>query len=244
MNTSCRESVWQGFRRIDYCYKKNEVTLVFPVEKQINQWIWRTEFFGAYPYADIEMLRKGYILAYYSISGLYGSPKAIRKMDDFYNHIIEEYDLYPKVILIGFSRGGLYALNFACEYPERISAIYFDAPVLDIHSWPHGRYSGEGNQILWQECMKAYGYKSEEEAESYTFANKFEPLLRFDIPIIIVAGDCDKSVPYEENGALLEDYYKKNNGHIKVIKKNGAGHHPHSLENPQIIVDFLIKKSI
>ncbi len=244
MELNCRESVWEGFKRIDYSYKENQVTIVFPNREINKKWVWRTEFFGTFPYADIEMLNKGYVLTYYSISNMYGSPEAIRKMDDFYNHTTSKYNLSKRAILFGFSRGGLYALNFAHRFPERVSVIYFDAPVLDIHSWPEGRFSGEGNHKLWQECMKAYGYTSIEETEEYSCLDKIETLLKYHIPIIIVAGDSDKTVPFSENSALLEDYYEKNSGDIKVILKNGAGHHPHSLKDPQEIVRFLVDKGI
>ena len=244
MISNYQESNWEGFRRIDYCYKKNQITIVFPDRTPNKKWVWRTEFFGAFPSADIEMLNKGYVLAHYSISDMYGSPDAVRKMDEFYSHITSKLNLSKRAILFGFSRGGLYALNFAHQFPKRISAIYFDAPVIDIHSWPEGKYTGVGNQKLWQECMKAYGYTSIKEAEEYSYIDKFETLLKYNIPIIIVAGDSDKTVPFSENSALFEEYYEKNGGHIKVILKNGVGHHPHSLKDPQEIVKFLVDKGI
>ena len=37
------------------------------------------------------------------------------------------------------SRGGLIALNWAIDNPDRVSAVYVDAPVCDIRSWPGGR---------------------------------------------------------------------------------------------------------
>ena len=33
----------------------------------------------------------------------------------------------------------------------------------------------------------------------------------------------------------------KNGGKIKVIRKPGVGHHPHSLKDPTEILDFLLK---
>ena len=71
--------------------------------------------------------------------------------------------------------------------------------------------------------------------------DKMDVLVKNNIPIILVAGDSDESVPYCENGELLETYYKANNGIIEVHVKPGCGHHPHGLENPQIIADFIEK---
>ena len=56
------------------------------------------------------------------------------------------------------------------------------------------------------------------------------------IPIVMVAGDSDGVVPYDENGALLEKYYKQCGLPIDMFIKEGADHHLHSLENPQILL--------
>ena len=64
-------------------------------------------------------------------------------------------------------------------------------------------------------------------------------LLENNIPIILVSGDSDRTVPYCENGALLEKYYKENGGTIEVHIKKNADHHPHGLDNCEIIADFI-----
>ena len=60
-----------------------------------------------------------------------------------------------------------------------------------------------------------------------------------DIPIILVYGDSDDVVPYDENGALLEKYYRENGGTIITIGKPGCAHHPHGLEDPTPIITFV-----
>ena len=60
-----------------------------------------------------------------------------------------------------------------------------------------------------------------------------------NIPIIMLYGDADTVVLYEENGKVLEDYYRENGGDLKVICKPGCGHHPHSLEDPTPIIEFV-----
>ena len=64
-------------------------------------------------------------------------------------------------------------------------------------------------------------------------------LAEHNIPIILVAGDSDKTVPYEENGKLLEDYYRVHGCTIQTILKPGCDHHPHGLEDPASIADFI-----
>jgi predicted esterase len=67
-----------------------------------------------------------------------------------------------------------------------------------------------------------------------------EPLAKAGIPIIHVVGDLDKLVPVAENTAIAEKRYKEMGGVFVVIHKQ-VGHHPHSLEDPTPIVEFMEK---
>ena len=64
------------------------------------------------------------------------------------------------------------------------------------------------------------------------------------IPVILVAGGADELVPYCENGMLLEQRLKADGGKIKTIVKPACGHHPHSLEDPAEIVEFIEKEGL
>ena len=44
-----------------------------------------------------------------------------------------------------------------------------------------------------------------------------------------------------ENTTVLESRYKRHGGPIHVIHKPGVGHHPHCLEDPKPIVEFILK---
>ena len=59
------ESLWNGFKRIDFKFEEKEAILIFP-EKPNNEknWLFKTEYFGAFPDFEIEMVRKGWHLAY------------------------------------------------------------------------------------------------------------------------------------------------------------------------------------
>ena len=71
-------------------------------------------------------------------------------------------------------------------------------------------------------------------------------LIENDIPVVLVYGDADVVVIYAENGKVLEDYYKKNNGTIKIIQKSQNGHHPHGPTSPatmQGVIEFIERNS-
>ena len=77
--------------------------------------------------------------------------------DAFYRAITEK-GLAKKGTLIGISRGGLYAYNWAAQNPDKVVCIYGDAPECDIKSWPGGKGAGKGSPADWQALIKDYGF--------------------------------------------------------------------------------------
>jgi pimeloyl-ACP methyl ester carboxylesterase len=232
---------WEGYDQVVFELEGREGFLVLPeVFAEGRPWIWRAEFFGCFDYADRALLREGYVLAYYGLSNMYGSPAAVEGMKGFQDFVTRLFGLAEKAALFGFSRGGLYAFNYAATYPERVSLLYLDAPVLDIQSWPGGQGEGVGAENEWQECLAAYGL-TEEDARTAKVSplDRVEAVAAARIPILVVAGDSDDVVPLAENAAILEKRYRKLGGALKMIVKPGIGHHPHSLEQPEEIVDFI-----
>lgn len=235
-------ATWEGCERRDFTVDGRACLLVVPKEPAPGRpWIWRTEFFGAFPSVDIALLKQGWHIAYMDVQNLYGAPPAMAAMDKFYAHLTNQFHLAAKTVPEGFSRGGLFAFNWSVRNPQCVSSIYVDAPVCDFKSWPGGKFKGKGSPEDWARCQKAYGL-SETEALAYRLnpVDNLEPLAKAKIPVIAVCGDADDLVPPAENINLIEERYPKLGGEIKVIHKPGVGHHPHSLENPKEVVDFLI----
>lgn len=207
-----------------------------------NPWIWRTEFWEHRPEADVALLAKGWHVAYVQVSDMYGSPAAVELMEQFYKSMTQDHGLNKRTVLEGFSRGGLYAVNFAATHPDQVAALYLDAPVLDLRSWPGGKCAGKGDPKCWEQVKQIYGL-TEQTSASFKGnpLDHLEPLAKEGIPIIVVCGDADTIVPMPENTSILESRYKSLGGTIRVIVKPGCDHHPHSLDNPKPIVDFLIE---
>jgi pimeloyl-ACP methyl ester carboxylesterase len=171
---------------------------------------------------------------------LYGAPKAMAWFGQFYAHLVVQFGLSSRVVLEGFSRGGLYAINFAIAHPKRVAALYLDAPVLDIRSWPgRNRQSKE-----WAQCLEAYGLNDESLEKFRGPLERLRTLAAAGVPILSVCGETDRVVPYAENTAVLEKRYREFGGPIEVILKPGVDHHPHSLKDPAPIVDFVLKRSL
>jgi pimeloyl-ACP methyl ester carboxylesterase/lysophospholipase L1-like esterase len=243
MKTPVTASQWNGYPRIDFKIGNRSAILVQPKSPAPGRpWIWRTEFFGHEPQADIALLDKGFYLAYVDVQNLYGAPVALDAMDEFYGHLLKTHQLSPKTTLIGMSRGGLFAFNWAALHPERVASLYVDAPVCDFKSWPGGKGKGPGSPADWKRLLAAYDL-TEPAALAYTKnpVDNLAPIAKAGIPILAVIGQEDEVVPVSENIDLIEKRYIALGGRIQVIRKPGGKHHPHSLKDPAPIVDFIVE---
>jgi len=237
------KSQWNGYDRYDFAVDGRDCLVVGPkVSAPGKPWIWRMEFFGHEPQADVALLGKGFHVAYMDLQNMYGAPVAMKHMDAFYDFLTGHHGLSNKTVLEGFSRGGLFAFNWAACHPDKVACIYADAPVCDFKSWPAGKGKGAGSPSDWQNCMKVYGL-TEAEALAYKLnpIDNLALLAKADVPLLHVVGDADVVVPLAENTAIVEQRYKALGGQIKVIVKKGVGHHPHSLPDPAPIVAFILE---
>ena len=114
--------------------------------------VFRTAFFHAFDDADRALLARGFHLAYCDRPDEYGRPQAIAAYHCFHRRLCAEYGLSRRAALFGFSRGGLYAVNYALAHPDAVACLYLDAPVLDLRSWPAGLGCGCGSPDEWEDC--------------------------------------------------------------------------------------------
>lgn len=242
--SNVRMSEWHGYAREDFTLDGLECILVTPRDPLPGRpFAWRAEFFDAFAQCDLEMVRRGYHLAYIRLSDKYGCPWAVERMRMFHEYLTRERGLGAHPVLIGFSRGGLYAVNFALSCPERVGKLYLDAPVLDVLSWPGGRGRGVGAEREWRECLACYG-ATEATIQSNVQARPVKrgaELARLGIPLAMVIGGADDLVPFEENGRPFADAFAAAGGLLLLNIKPSCGHHPHSLDDVSELCDFLCR---
>jgi pimeloyl-ACP methyl ester carboxylesterase len=239
MSTLADEAPWpgkkgsfHGFEQYDFKIGDLNCKMVVPNKGAAGKpWIIRARFFGHEPQTDVALLKAGFHVAFCDIAGLYGAPEAVARWDRFYVHLTEKKGFAKKVNLEGMSRGGLIVYNWAAKNPEKVNCIYGDAPVCDFKSWPK----------INPAILKAYKL-TEEEARAYSKnpVDHLAPLAKHKVALIHVVGEADKIVPVTENSDVIEKRYRELGGEIKVIRKPGVGHHPHSLKDPKPIVDFIL----
>ena len=233
------KSKWHGGDRYDFNFRGRNATVVVP-EKAApgNPWIWRPAFFDAFPSVDIALLKRGFHIAYLDLTDDYANPWAIDMGNRFYDALVHQYGLSPKTNLEGLSRGGLYSVAWASHNPEKIACLYLDAPLCDVYTCLRDRLRGS-----WKTLLEKWNL-TEETADQFgnNPIDRLEPLAKAGVPIISVCGDADRSVPIEQNMYVLRDRYLALGGTVELIIKPGCDHHPHSLENPQPIVDFIVRQ--
>lgn len=242
LGVEAAEESFYGYESASLKVRGREAKVVRP--KQVAKglpWLWRARFWGHEPQVDIALLERGYHLVYCDVSELFGNEEAIAIWNDFYK-LLTKAGLNKKSLMEGMSRGGIYCYNWLLAYPDRVTAVYTDAPVLALKSWPGGLGTGPGSKGDWELFKTAYRL-SESEARSFNRSplDRAEEVAALKIPLLHVVGDADEVVPIDENTMPFAQRIWNARGSLEVIHKPGVGHHPHSLEDPTAIVDFLLR---
>ncbi|RKF41978.1 hypothetical protein BCY89_00245 [Sphingobacterium siyangense] len=235
---------FHGFEGYSFLFQGREAKVIRPKMTALGHpWVWRARFWGHEPQVDIGLLEHGYHVVYCDVAELFGNEEALTIWDGFYRKL-QEGGLSKKSAMEGMSRGGVYIYNWCLRYPDRVNAIYADAPVLDFKSWPGGKTTGKGSKSDWEIFKKDYGLT---ETQAWAFADapidKAKIIAGFKIPLLHVVGDKDDVVPIAENTLPFAEEIRRAGGRIEIIHKPEVGHHPHCLVDPSPIIDFILKAS-
>ena len=236
-------SEWFGYERRDFRFGDRDALIVLPKGKPNGKWAVKMEYFGAFPNLETELLSRGWCLAYLRNVNRWGTDADSDAKAAFVPFVAEEYGLERRFACVGMSCGGLCSVNFAAKYPSLVSALYLDAPVMNLLSCPMGFGAGEalGGDRGWEEIQSALGFRDVSELLLYRGhpMDRLEPLAENRIPVALVYGEADTTVPYLENGIALERLYRQRGLPLFCAGKPGCGHHPHGLENPKPLTDFI-----
>lgn len=240
-----QETYYHGFRCLDFKFEGRDAKIVFPEKAEPQRhWIWRARFWGHEPQTEIALLNKGFHVVYIDAAEYRGNSEAVNLWNRFYDFLLKEYHLNTKAVLEGMSRGGLFIYNWGAENPDKVACIYADAPVCDIRSWPGGKGKGTGSKEEWEAFLVAYNL-TEETVNDFKGMPVYNciNLAKAGVPVLHVCGATDDAVPVDENTYVLEKNFREAGGKIRIILKEGIGHHPHSLKDPSPIVRFILSNT-
>jgi pimeloyl-ACP methyl ester carboxylesterase len=200
---------------------KGQLRCIVVVPKQAaagNPWSWRGVYWNHQPQAEVELLKRGFHIAYISVDQKPGSladltmdelmdqlgmsTRALGEWDAWYAFLTGQYGLSKKPAFIGMSRGGIFEYQWGSANPNKVSCIYADNPGIER----------EGFQ-------------------------RMVDLARADVPVLQICGTIDPL--FGQYTCAFEAIYQQFGGRISMMIKEGYAHHPHSLRNPKPIADFI-----
>jgi pimeloyl-ACP methyl ester carboxylesterase len=90
-----------------------------------NPWSWRGCYWDHQPQAEVELLKRGFHVAYISANA---TLKPGKEWDAWYEFLTGQHGLSKKPAFIGMSRGGEYSYTWASTHPDKVACIYADNP--------------------------------------------------------------------------------------------------------------------
>jgi hypothetical protein len=182
-------------------------------------------------------LHGGISIAGFDLGEVRGSPASTAQFTLFYDEMVKR-GWSTKPILLGQSRGGLMMLAWAVRNPKQTGAFVGIYPVCNLANWPMKNLPV---------TLADYNLT---EAELRARMSEFNPLDHLDgllaskVPMFVVHGDADRTVPYDQNTGLLKERYEAGGGAITVKLIPGEGHavSPSYFECGELI-DFVLKQA-
>ena len=92
-----------------------------------NPWSWRGCYWDHEPQTEVELLRRGFHVAYLSASA---SLKPDKTWDTWYDWLTQQHGLARRPAFVGMSRGGQFAYTWASTHPDQVACIYADNPAI------------------------------------------------------------------------------------------------------------------
>jgi len=238
------ESKYVGkYREYKFEFEGRPAEVAFPENMTDGAaWAFKTEYSGAFPAIETRLLEKGLGRAFLKNTNRWGIPEDLHAKARFAKFLHEEFGFSEKCVPVGYSCGGLMAVKFAAYYPECVSVLYIDAPVINYYDCPLKLGRGEFEESFGKEMLNALGLTLSELG-----GYRDQPLdclpriIEAKIPCALVYGDADEVVHHLYNARFVERAYKDSGIDFYTETVPGRGHHPHEPINFDAAVDFIMK---
>jgi hypothetical protein len=143
------KTAWHGFERYDFLmdedtlavkpFKRDEsegfgvkappkgqrrCIVVVPKSAATGKpWSWRGCYWDHEPQAEVELLRRGFHVAFVT-------PDPGKAWDAWYTYLTDQHGLSKKPAFIGMSKGGVNEYDWTAVNPDKVSCIYADNPAI------------------------------------------------------------------------------------------------------------------
>lgn len=182
-------------------------------------------------------LEAGVAVAGVDVGESYGSPLAFPWFEALHRRMVAD-GYAEKPVLLGRSRGGLWAASWALAHPDLAAGLAGIYPVYDFTTYPGT-----------EKAAPAYGLDAgalEERQDEFNPIRRGAVLAKAGIPVHIIHGIDDVVVPLEANSGRLEEIYRSEgaDGIFELERVEGQGHSfwPGFFRS-QKLVDFVVARA-
>ena len=231
------EDMWQGYRRTKFDFGGRTAWIVEPsvAPRDGMPWTWTLQWAEAFVDRTgvPDLLKRGFHHATIDLFDTRMDEAGLAAAAAFQKFLVDDLGLAPKANLVGMSWGGFFATRYAAAHPANVAKLYLDAPLLcfdgfklDIGPWAARRPASGA----WADDPEMP-------------VNKAERLAAAKIPVLLLYGGEDQTVPAKLNCERFLPRFKAAGGTVDVIRRDLFGHHPHGLDPDKTrpIVDFFAR---
>ena len=228
-------NTWYGGERTVFDFEGYEAWVVEPPAgtpvAEGNPWTWTMQWKDAFvPRTGVpRLLAQGYHHVTIDTFANHMDEKGLAVSRKFQEYLVKELGFAPKARLIGMSWGGFFSIRYASTYPENVTKIYLDAPLLNFDGFG-------GVPKHWADRKPANGLWTDDPEMP---VNRAAPIAKAGIPILLLYGGVDAVVPPTLNCEIFAPRFKSAGGTITVMRRSAYAHHPHGVEvDENTIIDF------
>ena len=230
-----RRDTWYGYRRTVFDFDGHEAWVVSPKCEPAAglPWTWTMQWAEAYVDRTgvLDLLVKGWHHVTIDTFRHRMDDEGLRVSRAFQKFLVEELGFASKANLVGMSWGGFFSTRYAATFPECVGRIYLDAPLMNFDGFAKVGGTPTENAARigpWANMPPADGNWS---ADPRMPVNMADPLAKAGIPILLLYGGQDATVPPSRNCELFAERFKAAGGKIDIHHRALYGHHPHG-EDP------------
>ena len=238
---------WYGFKRHNFEIDGHAGFIVEPRNPAPGlPWTWCLQWAEAFvPRTPaLKLLERGFHHVHLDVFSTYMNEEGVAVLEKFYA-LLMSLGFCPKGALIGMSYGGLFSWRWAEEHPETVAAIYLDAPVCDLgfNNTACNFKLKEHQTSEYAKRQVAYGYPADGDLSRHPLSpiNNYQAIAKAKIPIFCIRSGQDQSVIPEKNIDVMAENLKNAGNPIEILDRPLWGHHPHGLDDPQPLVDFILR---
>ena len=240
------ETLWNGFACEEFEFEGYKASIVSPEPgTEAGKLVLKTLYRHAFPDIEINLLKNGYHIAYLTCECRVPSKDECDRKARFVQLVCRKHNLSEKCVLVGMSFGGAQAMRFANYHPELVSCIYLDAPVLNYCDFP-ARVGIPFNEQVWEnEFLKVFPGMKRYQMMGFREhpMDAIDTVKAHKIPVLLVYGEEDCTVPYKEHGLLMEQAYEGSDL-LKIVPVAYRGHHPHGkIGDSSELVQYILENS-